>query len=407
MAKSASKLKMPTRDSEEEAAEQRMIENGRSILTMWIIGFMIQENRRDFQLTKECLQIISIFSCFTNLAESGIDLSDSDMQFLRDFAEEYKCQYLTNNIELCEGINCRDLWKICIQAFWRSHKFIHFESKFASKIVIPLFKKENGATLVISDNLFLLDKLTKYLKHLSMRPTLTQRMSSFYASSGLSPGEKGMLLFSGRKEDHLKHQLKIGSMKLKSAEDCLKEDTKRTKFLQDLLDSEQLDIRQKNEQIIALQQQLDAANVALQKYGDARIPECLICRDADDGKSGMKLTNCCGQTIHESCFATLKIMTKRENPNCPNCRNHVRELVRITENHTNIRRMEPKKMKDAETTMDHQFQLEAAIGGPEIEPLSKPSRPPSIYALLLELSSSAENSKSPHRRDPPAARAYA
>ena len=57
--------------------------------------------------------------------------------------------------------------------------------------------------------------------------------------------------------------------------------------------------------------------------------------------------------------------------------------------------------------MDHQFQLETTIGGPEIEPISKSSRPPSIYALLLESSSSAENSKPHHQRGPPAARADA
>ena len=58
MATPASRILVPTRDSEEkrereeEAAQQRMEQNGRSILTMFMIGYMIQRNRWDFHLAK-------------------------------------------------------------------------------------------------------------------------------------------------------------------------------------------------------------------------------------------------------------------------------------------------------------------------------------------------------------------
>ena len=89
MATPAPKILVPNRDKEEkrareeDAAKQRMEVNGRSILTMWIIGHMIQQNRHDFRLANDCNSIIAVFSTFTNLAESGIQFDDSDQQFLR------------------------------------------------------------------------------------------------------------------------------------------------------------------------------------------------------------------------------------------------------------------------------------------------------------------------------------
>lgn len=421
MAKPGS-IKVPTRESEdkrareEDAARQRLEENGRSILTMWMLGFMIQENHRDFQLTKECIMIISTFSNFTNQTGSGLDLTEVDMQFLRDFAEEFKCEYLHNNVEVHEGINCRDLWKQrFLQSFWKSRGFLRFEAKFAPKLVLPFFKRDDGATLVLSDNLFLLDKLTKFLKELSMLPTLTQRMSSFYASSCLTAIEKAKLLFSGRKEDHMKHQLEIVRRKLEITNDALKDANKRGDFLQMYLEREQVQSKDFLEKIDELQQEVDALAIALRKYRDARPAECIICRTLYTTKTSMKKTSCCGTIICDSCYENLKMHTQRDNPNCPQCRNGTRQnatLVPILDYDPNTRRLE---VRDAETTTDPDVFLEAQIGGPEIDPIltPKPSRPPSIYAQIMDVQArdaaggGAAMSKPHHRRDPPGARADA
>ena len=424
MAKPGS-IKVPTHESEakraqeEDAAEQRLMENGRSILTMWILGFMIQENRHDFQLTKECLQIIATFSNFTNLAESGIEFDEADKQFLRDFAEDYKSNHLTNNLEFHEDFNCRDLWKTFLKTFWTSDRFLRFEAKFAPKLVLLFFKRDDGATLMLSDNLFLLDKLTKFLKELSMLPTLTQRMSSFYTSSGLTVIEKAKLLFSGKQEDHMKHQLKIASAKMTRANDQLKEATKRGDFLQPLLEREQVQSKDLLEQITSLQSELDAHKIVLRKYLDARPAECIICQTLYTTKTSMKKTSCCGIIICDSCYEDLKRHTRQDNPKCPNCRNCTRQndtLVQIIDCDPNTRRLE---VCDAETTTDPEVFLEAQIGGPEIDPIPKPSRPPSIYAQLMGDQRSVGPARAAaggggaarpnphHRRDPPAARADA
>ena len=422
MAKPGS-FKVPTRESEanlareEDAAEQRLNENGRSIVTMWMLGFTIQENHSDFQLNKECLQIISTFSNFTNQTGSGLDLTEVDMQFLRDFAEEIKREYLHNNNTVHEGVNCRDLWKQFLQAYWTSDGFLRFEAKFAQKLVLPFFKSKEGATLSLSDNLFLLDKLTKFLKDLSMGPTLAQRMSSFYASSGLTVNEKAELLFSGRRQDHMNHQLKIAAMKLKTANDELKEATERGDFLQKLLERDQVQSKDLLEQIASLQSELDAHKIALRKYLDARPAECIICQTLYTTKTSMKKTSCCGTIVCDSCYEDLKRHMRQDNPKCPNCRNCTRQhdtLVPILDCDPNTRRLE---VCDAGTTTDQDVSLEAQIGGSEIEPIltPKPSRPPSIYAQLLLAGQDCAGGgggvvvrpNPHHRRDPPAARADA
>jgi hypothetical protein len=421
MATPSSKILVPNRDKEEkraqeeERAQQRMDENGRSILTMWITGHMIQQHRHDFILAKECYSVIAVFCTFTNLAESGIEFDEADKQFLRDFAEDYKRNHLTNNLEFHEDFNCRDLWKSFLEALWTSDGFARFEVKFAAKIILPSFKKSDGAMLTISDNLFLLDKLTKFFKHLSMDPTLPQQMSSFYTSSGLSVVEKEKLLFSGRQEDHMKHQLKIASAKLTRANDQLKEATKRGDFLQLLLEREQIQSKYLLEQIASLQSELDAHKIALRKYLDARPAECIICQTLYTNKTSMKSTSCCGTIICDSCYEDLKRNTRQDNPRCPQCRDCTRQndtLVRIIESHPTIRRLE---VCDAETTTDPEVFLEAQIGGPEIEPIltPKPSRPPSIYAQLMDGQARAGGAggaampKPPQQRGPPAARADA
>lgn len=425
MAKPGS-IKVPTHESEakraqeEDAADQRLMENGRSILTMWILGFMIQENRHDFQLTKECLQLIATFSNFTNLAESGIEFDEADKQFLRDFAEEIKRKYFHNNVEVHEGFNCRDLWKSFLQAYWTSDGFLRFETKFAPKLVLLFFKRDDGATLMLSDNLFLLDKLTKFLKELLMLPTLTQRMSSFYASSGLTVIEKAKLLFTGKQEDRMKHQLKIANMKLKAANDALKEAKEKDDFLQMLYEKMRVQNQDYVDQIDSMQKEIKASRIAIEKLSCDSLPMCNVCNELYIGKSSpLKIAGCCGNLLCSSCFDRIKTINYArhgDTPPCPSCRAPVICLVPIIDDHPTIRNVGRKLKANAETSFDPDISLEAQIGGPEIDPIPKPSRPPSIYAQLMgdQLSDGQARGggggakpNPSHRRDPPAARAYA
>lgn len=422
MAKPGS-IKVQTRESEdkrareEDAAYQRLEENGRSIIIMWFLGFMIQENHRNFQLTKECMIIISTFSNFTNQTGSGLDLTEDDMQIIHNFAKEFKREYLRNNVGVHQGINCRDLWNAFLQAFWTSDGFLHFEAKFARNLVLPYFKRDDGATLVLSDNLFLLDKLTKFLKELLMLPTLTQRMSSFYTSSGLTVIEKAKLLFSGKQEDHMKHQLKIANMKLNAANDALKEAKDKEEFTQMLyrrMRDQNLDYV---DQIDSMQKEIKALKIAIEKLNCDSLPMCNSCTDLYIGKSSpLKITSCCGNLLCSSCFDQIKKINHArhgDTPPCPCCRAPVEKLVPIIDDHPTIRNVTPKKKVDAGTSFDPDVFLESAIGGSEIEPIPKPSRQHSIYAQLLDGPAraggggGAARPNPPQQRGPPAARAFA
>jgi hypothetical protein len=423
MAKQGS-FKVPTRESdakrarEADAAAQRLEEHGRSILTMWMIGHVIQHNRPDFQLSKESITIIATFSNFTNQTGSGLDLTEDDMQILRDFAEEIKREYFHNNVEVHEGFNCRDLWKSFLQAYWTSDGFLRFEAKFAPKLVLPFFKRDDGATLVLSDNLFLLDKLTKFLKELSMLPTLTQRMSSFYASSGLTVIEKAKLLFSGKQEDHMKHQLKIAAMKLTRANDELKEAKEKAVFLQMLYERMLVQNQDYADQIDSMQKEIEASRIAIEKLSCDSLPMCNVCNELYIGKaSQLKIAGCCGNLLCSSCFDQIKKINYArhgDTPPCPCCRGSVICLVPIIDDHPTIRNVGRKLKANAETSTDPDVFLEAQIGGLEIEPIPKPSRPPSIYAQLLGDQApagggagggaGAARPNPPYRRGPPAAR---
>ena len=386
-------VKIPTLESEtkrareEDAAHQRLNENGRSILTMWMLGHVIQHNQQDFQLSKESITVIAKFGNFTNQTGSGLDLTEDDIQILHDFAEEIKRKYFHNNVEVHEGFNCRDLWKTFLQAYWTSDGFLRFEAKFATNLVLPFFKRDDGATLVLSDNLFLLDKLTKFLKELSMLPTVYQLMSRFYASSGLTAIEKAKLLWSGRQEDHMNHQLKIASAKLKTANDALKEAKEKDDFLQMLYEKMRVQNQDYADQIDSMQKEIKASRIAIEKLSCDSLPMCNVCNELYIGKSSpLKIAGCCGNLLCSSCFDRIKTINYArhgDTPPCPSCRAPVICIVPIIDDHPTIRNVGRKLKANAETTTDQDIFLEAQIGGPEIEPIPKPSRPPSIYAQLL------------------------
>jgi hypothetical protein len=373
------------RAREEEAAQQRMVENGRSILTFWIIGYIIQLHRRDFHLAIDCFKIIPLFAEFTNLAESGIQFDDSDYQFLGDFEQEFKREYLTNNFVFEHEVNCRDRWKkFFLENFWISNGFIRFEEKFAALIVLPSSKKTDGAMLTISDNLWRLDKLTMFLKHLSMQPNLMQLMSSFYASSGLTDRERKDLVFLEKKDTNLKHQIKVRDSKLKDCEMKLKECEQRNKNLQEMLDRDQDQTRRMIEKIETMQHEIEALNLAIQRARNVKIASCPVCMMPDNGRCGMKITPCCGQPLCESCFETMKITQGRQNPPCPNCRCSIQiGLVPITDSHPIYLRVEPRKMVSISTMVQSADFIDADFGGPAIEPIPNPPQEQSESAKKL------------------------
>jgi len=427
MAKSGS-IKIPTRESEakrekeEDAARQRLEENGRCILTMWKLGFMIQENHRYFQLTSECKNIIDTFRNFTNLTGIGIDLTEDDIQILHDFKEFFMREHTQNNMIFHEGVTCRELWRRSLEKHWTSEGFLHFEAKFAPNIVLFSKKKADGASLTLSDNQNFLDNLTKFLRELSIFPTTNQRMSSFYASSGLTTKESEDLLWTKKKVDHTNHQLKIASAKLKAANDMLKDAQDKGDFLQMLYEKSLVQNHDYVDQIDSKKKEIKALRKALEKLSCDSLPMCNVCNELYIGKSSpLKITGCCGNLLCSSCFDQIKkIHYERhgDTPPCPCCRAPVICLVPIIDDHPTFRNIRRNLKANAETTTDPDVFLEAQIGGPEIEPIPKPSRPPSIYEKLMKSQLSAGGAAAggggaarpnPHgqRGEPPGARAYA
>jgi len=429
MATPASKLMLPTQFHEQQLAAERATENGRVIFTMWLIVNLIERSFRDFHLTDTCKLILAKFSNLTYLDDMKISFDQADNDFLDIFANEFKHQYLSNNVEHHET-PCRELWKSYFTKLWRSSNFLKIEMKFATMIVLPRVTMHDGNIFSISDNLRLFEELTKFMKAIELKPSSTQRFISIYNSAGLTGPEKDNLLFSGKKIADIKHQKDVLAGKLTKAKETVKQasfnladERKRGNFLQQLLEREQEQSKDFIEKINELQKEVDALVIALKKYLDARPAECIICQTLYTSKTSMKSTSCCGTIICDSCYEDLKRHTQQDNPRCPTCRGNTRqdlELVRIPDSHPTIRRLQ---VCDAETTTDPEDFLAAVIGGPEFElfpipiPNQKPSYPLSIYAQLLGDQRSdgqacagggggggGAMSKPNHRRDPPAAR---
>jgi hypothetical protein len=175
------------------------------------------------------------------------------------------------------------------------------------------------------------------------------------------------------------------------------------------------------DQIDSMQKENKALKIAIEKLNCDSLPMCNSCTDLYIGKSSpLKITSCCGNLLCSSCFDQIKKINHArhgDTPPCPCCRAPVICLVPIIDDHPTIRNIGRKLKANAETTTDPDVFLESAIGGPEIEPILKPSRPPSIYAQLLgdQLfdgqaragGGGAARPNPPQQRGPPAARAFA
>ena len=392
MATPASKLMMPTHSHEQQLTAERATENGRAIFTMWSIVILIERSPRDFHLTDTCKLILSKFSNLTNLADMTFQFDQADDDFLQIFATEFKDQYFTNNVEHHET-PCRELWKSYFTKLWRSERFQKFEMKFATMIVLPRVTMHDGNIFSISDNLRLFEELTKFLKEIEIRPSLTQRFFSVYNSAGLTSHEKDTLLFSGKKMADLKHQKDVLAGKLTKAKISAQESIKLASFnltternrgnlLQQLLESQQARNTVLDAEIAELEQKVKACEQEIGKQGMAGLPICPICQDSALEGANMKLTGCCGHPIHTTCFDGLKIAHGTPNPPCPNCRNKGVILCPLSSNHPLLRQIDQKLMKHMETSVCEADFLEGVIGGADFAPIKPPQR--SIYNALLD-----------------------
>ena len=388
MATPASKLMMPTQFHEQQLAAERATENGRAIFTMWLIVNLIERSPGDFNLTAKCKPILAKFSNLTNLADMTIQFDQADDDFLQIFATDFKDQYFTNNVEHHEP-PCRELWKSYFTKLWGSERFQKFEMKFAIMVVLPRVTMHDGNIFSISDNLRLFEELTKFLKEIELRPSLTQRFVSIYNSAGLTGPEKDNLLFSGKKMADLKHQRDVLAGKLTKAKEIigqasfnLADERKRGNFLQQLLESQQARNTDLEAKIAELEQKVKACEQEIGKQGMAGLPICPICQDSALEGANMKLTGCCGHPIHTTCFDGLKIAHGTPNPPCPNCRNKGFILCPLSSNHPLLRQIDQKLMKHMETSVCEADFLEGVIGGTDFAPIKPPQR--SIYNALLD-----------------------
>ena len=61
---------------------ERTVQNGRSILSMWLIARLIVKNPQDFFIQKTCKIILAKFKKFTNLCEKSLSFDEQDQIFL-------------------------------------------------------------------------------------------------------------------------------------------------------------------------------------------------------------------------------------------------------------------------------------------------------------------------------------
>lgn len=391
----ATSAKIPTHIHEQQLAAERATENGCTIFTMWIMVLIIDKNYRDFRLNNTCKLILAKFSKFTNLAEMELKMGEDDVFFLDNMEVEIKTKYYDDKITFDSKTDfqpVRQMWKSYFQDLWESEIFRKFEKRYASQIVIPHVKMNEGNFLSISDNLCLLDEFTKFMKELQIGVTLVEHFKAIYNIAGLTNEEKTNLLQFGKKITDLKHQKDVLASKLlktqKSAEIAnknanfnLSEEKKKCQMLQGLLEIQQEKNSRLEAEIAELNESLKALEQEAKKQGISGTPICQICQECAIAGPDIKLTSCCGHPIHSKCFDGLKIAVGNTTPPCPNCRNRGFLLCPLSGNHPLLRQPERKLMKDVEIGVCEADFLEDVIGGEDIAPIQSP--PKSIYTSLL------------------------
>ena len=389
-----------------EDISRRPILNGRSIVTMWLASRLIAKNLQDFYLQKLCKLILAKFKKFTNLGEKKLSFDEEDQVFLDKFIQDFKGACISFNM-VRHHSDSGKMWEAFFTELWESRGFVEFEQKYAGVILIPRAIMDDGNSLSISDNLFLLEELCSFSSKLMLAPSETQLISSLYDLSGLTEPEKDKLLRDGKKMKDYQNQKDKIAAKLTAAESAIEahnrffrnqqETSKQEKAMfQRLLDFQHSKNANFEAQIAELKMELEAAKQELGKQGVDAIPICHICQEPVTASSQAKLLGCCGYPIHAKCFENMSMAHPHHRPPCPQCRERREERYQftpLTRNHPLLRHQTAKEKKDFSISICEADFLEGVIGGEKFEPILKEDRKLSIYEQLVRASSLPKQDK--------------
>jgi hypothetical protein len=389
-----------------EEISRRPIQNGRSIITMWLSTRLISRNLSDFYLQKPCKLILAKFKKFTNLGEKKLIFDEEDQIFLDKFTQDFKGACVSFNV-VRHHSDSRKMWEIFFTELWESRGFIEFEQKYAGRILIPQAMMDDGNMLSISDNLYFLEELCSFSSELKLAPSETQVISSLYDLSGLTASEKDKLLRDGKKMADYKHQKDKIAAKLTAAESAIEahnrffriqevESKKEKSMFQRLLDFHQTKNADLEAQIAELKMNLEAAKQELGKEGVDAIPICHICQEVTIAGSQTKILGCCGYPIHAKCFEDMCIAHQPHRPPCPQCRERREERYQftpLTRNHPLLRHQTAKEKKEFSISVCEADFLEGIIGGDKIEPILREERKLSIYEQMVRSSALPKRDK--------------
>ena len=376
-----------------EISSERTVQNGRSILTLWLITRLISRYPQDFFIQKTCKIILANFKKFTNLAEKSLSFDEQDQVFLNKFTQDFKGACVSFNMVRHQS-DSKKMWEAFFTELWMSTGFMEFEQKYAGSIVIPEVKMEDGNMLSISDKLyFFFEDLCIFSKELKLCPSETQLISSLYDSSGLTPSEKDKLLRDSKKIAEMKHQKDKLAAKLTAAQSAIQldrqffkthqEEARREKIMfQQLLDFQTSKNTELEARIAELTLELEGCKQELGKQSLDGIPICHICQEYVIG-SQSKLLSCCGYPIHTKCFENLCVAHHQNPPPCPQCRQRDFQLCPLTRNHPLLRQHAAKVKQDFTASVCEADFLEGVIGGDKIEPILPTERKPSIYEQIV------------------------
>ena len=387
-----------------EEISRRPIQNGRSILTIWLTTRLIAKNLKDFYLQKPCKLILAKFKKFTNLGEKKLSFEEEDQIFIDKFTQDFKGACVSFNM-VRHQLDAKKMWKDFFTELWESRGFVGFEQKYAGVILIPRAIMDDGNSLSICDNLFLFEELCSFSSDLKLSPSETQLISSLYDLSGLTAPEKDKLLRDGKKMADIKHQKDKIAEKLTAAESEIEERnrffrnqqefSKQEKAMfQQLLDFQHTKNADLEAQIAELKMNLEAYKQELGKQGVDAIPICHICQEFII-VSQSKLLGCCGYPIHTKCFENLCMAHQQHRPPCPQCREIDFGLTPLTRNHPLLRQQTAKEKKDFSISICEADFLEGVIGGEKIEPILREDRTLSIYEQMVRNSALLKRDK-PH-----------
>ena len=371
---------------------ERTVQNGRSILSMWLIARLIVKNPQDFFIQKTCKIILAKFKKFTNLCEKSLSFDEQDQIFLDKFTQDFKGAYMSINMVRHQS-DSKKMWEAFFTELWMSREFIEFEQKYAGNILIPEAIMDDRNILSISDKLFFFEELYIFSKELKLGPSETQLISSLYDSSGLTPSEKDKILRDSKKMAEIKHQKDKLAAKLTAAESAIQsdrqffkthqEEARREKVMfQQLLDFQHVKNAELEARIAELTLELEGCKQELGKQGLDGIPICHICQEYVIG-SQSKLLSCCGYPIHTKCFENLRVAHHQNPPPCPQCRQREFQLCPLTRNHPLLRQHAAKVKQDITTSVCEADFLEGVIGGDKIEPILPKERKLSIYEQMI------------------------